>query len=712
MSRRFAIGLIILFVGLTIIYFRHAIFAPIDTWMIRYQGSDLYIYGLGAYERLGMLKDGFLPLGDYWIPRGGGYSATLQELLLTPAHLLLLGTYAITNSFTIALKILYPLFYLTTLFTAYWYGTTILKGITSSSNVKFGAIILAVTYAFSMFGVNTLEQLVFISTPPLLLLTLIFLEKTIKESRPLHIILTAVFLLLVYITQLYPAYFLTLFIGFRLLFAWKRKALQSATKGGLVFLLIAAPIFIPQILNIPSQEVKDVLATQTAALALLPGLFFYKGDPMAFLSEASTAYLGLATLALALIPTILHYKLEWRRTYIFYLLVALASIIFALGQYSPINFALLVQKYLPLSFFLRAPGRAMVIGYLALSVCAALGFTILIDYIKPKYRTLTTLAIVLIIFTDLTIGYEPPSMSPPLPQNEAYEFLREQPGDFRTVEMPSIYPQMAMSNIHTNHDILSTYSWAFGYFDPLQAFANQYNNYLDLTATEQETAFYGIKYILVNTDPNYYSRLASAITYYNSPKLEQVVPVADYLDTSKDYRLVYDKGGYAVYENLLYQGTVFPSISYNWTDSNTLEIEAYDEEPQTIFISQSYTEGWIAKVNGVQTPIHEVNFIQSIEVPAGDNHIVIHYERYESSLLNFLAFHLTALLIILLLLYPKWKRYTLPILLTYGVGLIIFSLTVYPYSTPLYHSALTYLGIALTIGALIYILLRRRLKWT
>lgn len=719
MSKRFAIGLTALFVGLTIVYFRQALLAPIDTWMIRYQGSDLYVYCIGAYERLGMLKNGFLPIGDYWVPRGGGYPATLQELFITPAYLLLLGTYAITNSFALSLKILYPLFYLATLFAAYWYGTTILKGKTSSTaSIRGGSIILAVTYAFCLFGVNTLEQVVFISVPSLILFTLIFLEKTIKTGRLIHIVLTTTFLLSVYLTHLYPAYFLTVFIGLRLLLAWRKEVLRSALKGGMLFLLVAAPIFTPQLLNLPSQGIRDLLASQAAILALLPGLFFSKSDPMSLVSEASVAYLGLSTIVLALIPTVaISLRTQWRRIYIFYLLTAVAFIIFAIGQYSPINFALLIQKYLPLSFFLRAPSRAMVIGCLALSVCAALGFTILINYIKPKYKTLATTAIVLVIFADLTIGYEPPAIPIPIPQNDAYEFLREQPGDFRIVEVPSIYPQMALSDIYTDHDVLSTYSWAFGYFDPLYAFANQYNKYLDLTATESEAAFYGIKYVLVNTDPNYYIRLQPAIEYCNSPRLEQVLPVADYLDTSKDYRLIYDKEGYAIYENLLYQGTVFPCISYNWIDPNTLTIvPIVSDEAQTIFVSQSYTEGWVAIVNGVQTPIHEIDSIQSINIPSGDSRVVMHYERYESSLLNFSAFYLAALLVLLLLLKPKWKRTILLISLVYGIGLIVFSLTTYPYSTPLYRSALTYLGIALIVGTTLHIVTgqynRRRTKWT
>ena len=629
MSKRFAVALVVLFVGLTMIYFRHAMFASLDMWMMRYQGSDLYIYYLGAYERLGMLKDGFLPLGDYWIPRGGGFPSTPQELLVAPTHLLLMAIYAITNSFTLTLRILYPLTYLATLFTAYWYGTVILRGKISASVVRYASIVLAVTYGFCIFGTNTLEQPPFIGSMPLILLTLIFLEKTIRKSKPLYIILTAALLLAVYLNHLYMAYFLTVFIGFRLLFAWRREVLRSAIIGGTLFLLLGAPHFIQQMSSLPSEGVRAILQTQTAALSILPALFFFKSDPMRFLSEASLAYLGLITLALALIPMVLHRTFEWKRTYIFYLVVTLIFLLFAVGQYGPINLALLVQTYLPLSFFLRAPGRAMVMGSLALSVCAALGFVALLDYIKPRYKSLAVIVVVLAIFADLTIGHEPPVMATPIPQNEAYEFLSEQPGDFRVIEMPSVYPQMALSNIYTDHDVLSTYVWAFGYFEPLHAFAAQYNNYLSLTATERETAFYGVKYVIVNTNADYYTRLSPAIKYYNSPQLDQVEPVVAYISSSKDSKLIYDKDGYAIYENLLYQGTVFPCESYEWTDPNTLTIDTNNDSPQRLFISQSHADGWVAKVNGVRTPITEVNSIQSIAVPAGRNHIVVHYQNYE-----------------------------------------------------------------------------------
>ena len=629
MSKRFALALTLLFVGLTVIYFRDSIFSPLDTWIMRYQGSDLYIYYLGAYERLGMLKDGFLPVGDYWIPRGGGYAATTQELLIAPTHLLLMATYAITNNFTMALRILYPLTYLATLFTAYWYGTTILKDKASSSIVKYASIVLAVSYGFCVFGSNTIEQPPFIGSMPFILLTLIFLEKTIKESKPLYIILTTVFLLTVCLNHLYMAYFLTAFIGFRILFVWRKEVLRSAIIGGILLVLLAAPFFIPQIAHIPSEGIQSNLQAQTGALAVLPGLFFFKSDPMSFASEASIAYMGLVTLALALLPLVIHKVFMWRRTYVFYLLAAIIFALFAVGQYGPINLALMVQKYLPLSFFLRVPGRAMVIGSLALSACATFGFVALISRIKPKYIALTTMVIVLALFADLSIGYEPPTMATPISQNEAYEFLRERPGDFRVIEIPSIYPQMALADIYTDHDVLSTFSWAFGYFEPLHSFAAQYNNYLNLTATEQETSFYGVKYVIVNTDADYYTNLRTAIQYQAGATLKKIEPVADYISSSKDSKLVYNSNGYAIYENLLYQGTVFPCESYKWKDPNTLIIDTNSNSPQQLFISQSYAEGWVAKVNGVRTPINEVNSIQSIDVPAGLNHVVVHYQNYQ-----------------------------------------------------------------------------------
>lgn len=622
--------ILVLFATLTLVYFRFVALSPTDALLTKHLATDLYGHFVHVWERLNMLREGFVPVGDYWVLRGGGYPAASNDQILIPQEFLLMVLYAVTNSFTASLKALVPLFYFATLVTAYWYGTVLLRR-------RDASIVLAVAYTFSMYGVNQLEHLELIGVQPLILLALVFLEKLLASpEKPKYVVLTSLFLFLVFLSNLYALSFTLIFIGFRLVFHLltqprRLEALRSVSKAGVLFVLAAFPFLLPQLLNMPAQELKDTLTQDLLFHSQPPSLFFLRGAPFEpYLTEIYFMYFGLSVLLLALVPMLMHKPLL-NKLYLFHLLVAMFLFLYAIGQYGPINLALWVSK---LIFFIRVPGRALVIGYLCFSVCAAIGFAALADKLRTsRWKTALMLLAVVVIFADLTIGFEPRTMTvPPIPES-TYQFLETQPGNFRVVEISSVHDQQAMTIIRTGHDTLNSILWGFGFFEPLRAFTALYVDYVDLEATAQTASLYGVRYVVVNADPKHSETFRDALTAIRGPALWQVRRVDKWLSESSNYELVYEEEYINVYENMTHRGLVFSRgadfLAWSRRDPNTLVIDYDSTMPTTIIVSQSYDEGWVATINDRELPIHNFLSVQMIVVPVGNHQIILHYRNYE-----------------------------------------------------------------------------------
>jgi hypothetical protein len=274
-----------------------------------------------------------------------------------------------------------------------------------------------------------------------------------------------------------------------------------------------------------------------------------------------------------------------------------------------------------------------------LAVCAAIGFNALLA--RFKRPVLITGAIVAVIFADLTIGYEPPTMPMPITNTEAYQLIAVQEGNFRVLEIPSISTQIAMVDIYTGHDTLSWLRWAYNYYEPIHAPANLYPAYLNHTATAEQAAVYDVRFIILNTNQAYFEDLAQPIEDVASQSLlytrDQVLSVYDWMSQDSNYELVFAEDEYYIFQNLKYRGFVYSDIaigSYEFLDPNTLEIVAETDTPTTIYISQSYDKKWTTTVG----TLTEHQSIQQLDVPAGSHDIILHYSGYEKSLWWFLAY--------------------------------------------------------------------------
>lgn len=656
--RRLAV--LTLFASLTVVYFRDVIWAPAGTLLTKHLATDLHGHFVHVWERLQMLGQGFIPIGDYWVMRGGGFPAVSNDQLLIPQELALMGVYAATDDFTLALRIIVPLFYFATLVTAYWYGQVLFKR-------RDVGILIAVAYAFSMYGTNQLEHLELIGVQPLILLALIFLEKTLQAPRLRYILLTSLFLFTVAVSNLYALYFTLMFVAFRIVYQlltnrvqW-RSILTLSTKLAVIFVLLTLPFMLPQLTSSPNLAEQADLGQELLHYSQPPNLYFYRAAEFEpHITEIYFMYLGIPLIALACVPMLSRHRP--RPMYLFFLLALTFFMLYSIGQYGPLNIATLFHKYAPMAYFIRVPGRALLLGYLCLAVCAGFGFTYLTDRWPILKRTPLVLLLVALVFADLTVGFEPTTLQIPEPPRNAYQYIREQPDDFRVIEISSVHDQQALTIILTERDTINTILWAFGHFEPLRTFSGLYEDYLDTNVSADGAALYGVKYIVVNTDPRYSEAYRDALRAIGGPTHQQVVRVQAWLEASNDYSLVFVDGNTNVYENLQYKGLVhfnhieadYQTLTWTRKDPNTLIMQYYSSVSASIIVSQSFANGWVATLDGTEAlTVSDYNSVQQIDVPAGSHTVILYYRNHSRWLIIFAAFYATLVALVGWLFYRE-----------------------------------------------------------
>ena len=619
-----------LFAVLVLIYFQNTLFT--NALISSHQGSDLYSYFLMAKDQLAHLQ-----IGNFWVPRGGGYPATALNQLVVPSNLLLMGLYSITHNFLTVLRIFDPLVYFCTLCATYWYGLIVFKGKRSLS------VVIAVAYAFCIYGFSQLEHLDLLLAPIFIVLCLGFTERLYSTHKNKYVVLVAVFAFLTYLTHLYAFFFLLMFMFVRCVWELcvnkeRRSVILDTLKIAVITTLAAIPFLSIQLAQTPSNTVKTVIASGLQAYSIQPGAFFLRTIVSG--SEASTAYLSLVILILALLPIVLH---KSSRTYLFFLVTTVILLIYSAGYYAPVNLALFIHNYVPFAYFVRVPSRVLMVGCLTLAICAAFGIDALSGYVKKKWLWCGLFGtLVIAIFCDLTIGFSPKTAPLYLTDNPAYNYISQQPGDFRVIEIPSVHGQLAMTDMYTNHDTLSNTEWAYGYDTALDAAANLEDELIAGTVSPTQVAFYGVKYVILNLTSSYYANMQEALSELGGPTLSQVEAVKSRLGS--EYTLVYQDNDWYVYQDLKYTELVTGNVvSYTYSPNKLTIIGS-----GIIQISQSYNKGWKATIG----TLSENNSMTQIVLPSTTTTTTLTYTPYKKTLLLFLLY-LPLLAIIILMLRKK-----------------------------------------------------------
>lgn len=525
-SNKAILFILIFFIVLTFFYFRYVIFSPSDALVSNHIATDLYGHFAHVHERVEWLGKGFFPIGDYWVPRGGGYPASNNDWLFSPPEVVLMILYAFTGSFTSALKLSYFAFYILTLATSYWYGITITKR-------RDAGAIFAVSYTFSMYMVNQLEHVGLVGAAFLVPLTLVFWEKLFTQKNHINALLAGLSLFLIFLSDFYILIFTLMFIMFRLLFALvssvfslgierkkehggstiiirisKKSSLKEMFKSFAlsvaIFLFLSVPFVIPYLSSPHSRSTEEL-----NAFSRPPSLFFLRNTTMEpYGTEIQFMYVGISVLFLALIPLLSSYG-QHRKSWFFYFFVAIFFCFYSIGKYSPVNIAAIIHDYVPFASLIRVPGRAMVIAYLCFSMCACMGYIYLKDWfsrrqlknnpiIKNKkliprlISLIIPILISLIIFSDLTLGFEPKTKPMVFEDCAAYDFIRQQHDDSRIIEIPSVHDQQAMTYIYTGHDTINWVLWGYGFFDPLYTFCGLYHDFVKLSQTSYDISLEGL----------------------------------------------------------------------------------------------------------------------------------------------------------------------------------------------------------------------------
>jgi hypothetical protein len=493
------------------------------------------------------------------------------------------------------------------------------------------SIIVAVAYAFSIYGLVQLEHLDLLLAPVFVVLCLGWLELLYVKHKNKYAVLVATFAFLTYLTHLYAFFFLLMFMLIR--FIWelcvsnsKRRIVINTIKAAVITVLATIPFLSMQLAQTPSETVKASIAAGLQAYSVQPGEFFLKTFVSG--SEAGIAYLGLTILVLALLPILLH---KSGRTYVFFLITSVILIIYSAGYYAPVNLALFIHNYIPFAYFVRVPSRVLMVGCLSLAVCAAFGVDALLSFVRKSWiKYIIVTIIVVAIFCDLSLGFSPKTVPLCLTDNQAYEWVSQQPGDFRVVEVPLVHGQLAMTDMYTNHDTLGSTEWAYGYDTTLDAAAVLGNELISKITTPEQLAFYGVKYIILNLTPSYYTQMNKALSELGGPTLSQVEAVKMRLDGNKEYKLMFNNNDWYVYQDLNYIGLVTGNVqSYSFT-SNKLVITGSG----TIQISQSYDKDWQASSG----TLSENNSMTQLVLSNETQTVTLTYTPHTKSLLLFLIY--------------------------------------------------------------------------
>ena len=428
------------------------------------------------HEKLDWLRRGFLAIGDYWVPRGGGFPAGGMELewFLVPGLVMLMPFYILTGNITLAHMFAQIGFYILSLIFSYWYGLIILKR-------KDASIVFAVAYSFNQFTLTWGKNINLAAALFLVPLFLIFLEKMFIQRTYSKAFLASLFLFWLFLDSWYITFFILIFTMIRLLFSFtveKSSIINTIKFFGFflvvsfllcfpfVYPLIGYPYSKPQAhLNVNSIPPKAYLSRSITAMPFMRSII---GTPF-----MEFAYLGFSLILLAMVPLLGFRKNHWK-TYFFYFAMFVFFFLYTIGSYSPLNIATLVYSYVPFGTGVPHVNIASLMTHLNLSICAGIGYICLADLILPhvkadthklksKVKALIPFVVVALIFCDLTIGFEPTAMPMIFKDNNAYAFIKQQPGDFVILEIPSVRQQQAMTYIYTGHDTINTVIYGYGY---------------------------------------------------------------------------------------------------------------------------------------------------------------------------------------------------------------------------------------------------------
>lgn len=720
--------IIIVLLGLSLLYFRFIDFSGTDSFIANYRGidpswhynsSDLYYHYANVYQKINWAGE---TLGDYYVPRGGGYSAAANDWLFQLGENLMMITYQVFGNFNIAQKTAYFILCLLTITFAYWYCFTITKR-------KDASMIFAVAYSFCIYQINWSEYVHLYSSFTLIPLTLVFCERMFSKKKYIDAFFLGLFLTVMFLSSVYFFMFIMMYLVLRFITSlfWnetggKSTAFKLFGTSLVVSFVLICPFFLPSFVHtselplsvIPLRNLNDM------NMHCFPATGFFTRSPDGMLPipplpHYQFMYMGFSVVLLGLSPFILSFfsktkPFTFENYHYFNLFMVGVFIIYSIGPYSPVNMAAFFHGSVPFFNMMYDVKRASIFVYFCIAMSASIGYIFIVDRLKTAFKSnkivpiVVLLVVITAVFFDITWGFEPKTMTTPFKNNESYEYLKMQDDGSRIIEIPCAHDQQHLTYLYTGHDSLGWWPSSFGFSSPLWIFANQYYDLLGQKApVADRLSFYGVEYVLLHLNPRLYEEYPPQNDVW-WPDYNQVNNLDSYLKESKDFDLVYSDSENHIYKNLRYNGTIFAVLSQDYNidmpfsytladakissqqpslDKMTIQIET--REPALLLISQSVNNGWKAEVksysgeNTLQTdqyPISNVASIQGIELAkSGKYEITLLYAYHGSSLRLFPVFYMPVLLVIIIFLlkYALKEKMSWPVNKTIGIILAVYS---------------------------------------
>ena len=459
--------------------------------------SDFYFNFFVWKQQLSMIRQGFAPFGTFWLGNHiGGY-----PISLTPfngwedlPNFVATAIYAVSGDFLLTLRlIIYGSFIMSGAF-SYIYGRKITKQHTSS-------LIASLAYTFSTqhfadLNYGHMNLLVGFSTVPIVLL---ICERQFERPNLHNAILASLSLVLLFFVEWQCLLFTIVFLTFR--FVWfleqsrsrqsdSRELLRYSAGSFVLFTLLTAPFLVFTLYYYGTKWTTEALVGVPVSSYFIRSTFFRLGWDIPY------NYIGITILSLILLPVI-------RRTcchrttprlkdqYGFFLIMSVFFIFYSAASHAPLNVASLAHNFLPFASSIRVVGRSSVFVYLCTGISAGIGYLKISNHFRswldPEnyQRPLTKLlkqslplVVCILIFADITLGFEPIATDYPyLPSNSGYNFVRNQQGDFRVMEIPQFYGLSTITSNYVGHEVLD---YRPLYLKERRGFSDIYDDFLRL----------------------------------------------------------------------------------------------------------------------------------------------------------------------------------------------------------------------------------------
>lgn len=402
------------------------------------------------------LRENVIPLTVYWNYKISlGVPATPFVWAFTFAGIPYFIIFLLTENAFIALKIFVVLSYFLSATTMYFYARRLYAH-------RAFSLISAVVYAYASYRINeiTLGHWTMMWGAVIFPIFLFSFEGWLRKPSVKTDLTVAVSLAMLLLSDAHYVLWASIFLIFRLiifyLLSLKRNSktirdlfryIPHLALSALLSLLILLPLYLPFLVLHPFARAYEQIKLYSAT----PESFLTR-DWMTFSISVLKAfparilYIGFVVLALSFLQIIIirwdiNYRKKTLYGTIFFIILLLFAMLFALGDYSPIPIYRVLFDYFPIVRSFRVPYRIMALIVLSLAVLSGYAVMFIYDAVKrAKGKSLAYLLLLIIIVAiifDFNYGFTVSTIK--IPSNRIHNSIAQEEGEFRILEIPSLW---------------------------------------------------------------------------------------------------------------------------------------------------------------------------------------------------------------------------------------------------------------------------------